>query len=79
MIKALESYGIGRPSTHAPTLSTIQERNYVDKDDQRRLRPTEIGIAVNDLLVEHFPQIVDVDFTASMEEDLDKIEEDKKE
>ena len=79
LIKALESYGIGRPSTYAPTLSTIQDRNYVDKDDQRRLRPTEIGIAVNDLLVEHFPQIVDVDFTAAMEEDLDKIAEDKKE
>lgn len=78
LIKALEGYGIGRPSTYAPILSTIQERNYIEKDEQRRLRPTEIGIAVNDLLVEHFPQIVDVDFTAKMEEDLDKIAEGKK-
>lgn len=79
LIKALEGYGIGRPSTYAPILSTIQDRNYVEKDDQRRLLPTEIGIAVNDLLVEHFPKIVDVDFTAAMEEDLDKIAEGKKE
>lgn len=79
LIKALEGYGIGRPSTYAPTLSTIQARNYVEKDDQRRLHPTEIGLAVNDLLVAHFPEIVDVDFTAEMEEDLDKIAEGKKE
>jgi len=79
LIKTLEGYGIGRPSTYAPILSTIQERNYVEKDEQRRLHPTEIGIAVSDLLVEHFPQIVDVDFTATMEEDLDKIAEGKKE
>jgi len=79
LIKALESYGIGRPSTYAPILSTIQDRNYVEKDDQRRLRPTEIGLAVNDLLVAHFPQIVDVAFTAQMEEELDEIAEGKKE
>jgi len=79
LIKVLEQHGIGRPSTYAPILSTIQARNYVDKDDQRRLRPTEIGIAVDDLLVEHFPDIVDIDFTAEMEEDLDKIAEGKKE
>ncbi|MBI2098156.1 MAG: type I DNA topoisomerase [Candidatus Wildermuthbacteria bacterium] len=79
LIKMLEQHGIGRPSTYAPILSTIQDRNYVEKDDQRRLRPTEIGIAVNDLLVEHFPEIVDIDFTAEMEEDLDKIAEGKKE
>ncbi|HEX9722361.1 MAG TPA: type I DNA topoisomerase [Candidatus Paceibacterota bacterium] len=79
LIKALESYGIGRPSTYAPILSTIQDRNYVEKDDQRRLVPTEIGLAVNDLLVAHFPQIVDVAFTAQMEEELDEIAEGKKE
>lgn len=73
LIKALEEYGIGRPSTYAPTLSTVQERNYIEKDEDKRFRPTEIGNAVNDLLVEHFPQIVDINFTAKMEEDLDKI------
>ena len=79
LIKALEGYGIGRPSTYAPILSTIQERNYVEKDEQRRLRPTEIGKSVNDLLVEHFPNIVDIQFTAKMESDLDEIVENKKE
>jgi DNA topoisomerase-1 len=78
LIKALEEYGIGRPSTYAPTLSTIQERNYVVKNDDKKLQPTEIGTLVNDLLVEHFPQIVDYNFTAKMEEDLDKIAEGKK-
>ncbi|MBU1102511.1 type I DNA topoisomerase [Patescibacteria group bacterium] len=75
LIKALEAEGIGRPSTYAPTISTIQERNYVQKDDNRKLAPTEIGFTVNDLLVEHFPQIVDLKFTARMEENLDKIAE----
>ena len=78
LIKTLEAHGIGRPSTYAPTLSTIQERNYIDKDEQRRLVPTEIGEVVNDLLVEHFPEIVDIDFTAGMEDDLDKIAEGEK-
>jgi len=77
LIKALEENGIGRPSTYAPTLSTIQDRNYVRKNDDRKLAPTEIGILVNDLLVEHFPQIVDLNFTAKMEEDLDEIAEGK--
>jgi DNA topoisomerase-1 len=75
LIKALEENGIGRPSTFAPTLSTIQERNYIEKDENRRFRPTEIGTVVNDLLVAHFPEIVDIKFTAEMEEDLDKIAE----
>ncbi|OGZ18671.1 MAG: DNA topoisomerase I [Candidatus Nealsonbacteria bacterium RBG_13_42_11] len=75
LIKALEENGIGRPSTYAPTLSTIQERNYIEKDENRRFRPTEIGTVVNDLLVAHFPEIVDIKFTAEMEEDLDKIAE----
>lgn len=77
LIKALEEYGIGRPSTYAPTLSTIQDRNYVKKNEDKKLYPTEIGILVNDLLVEHFPQIVDLNFTAKMEEELDEIAEGK--
>lgn len=73
LIKALEKNGIGRPSTYAPTLGTIQERNYVQKNEVKRFVPTEIGVMVNDLLVTHFPDIVDVTFTAEMEEKLDKI------
>jgi len=79
LIKALEEYGIGRPSTYAPTLSTIQERNYVIKNEDKKLQPTEVGLLVNNLLVEHFPKIVDYNFTAKMEEDLDEIAEGKKE
>lgn len=75
LIKTLEEYGIGRPSTYAPTLNTIQARNYIEKDDQRRFMPTEIGIKVNEILVKHFPEIVDVKFTADMEEKLDQIAE----
>ena len=78
LIKTLEENGIGRPSTYAPTLSTIQERNYIEKDDQKRFYPTEIGTVVNNLLVKHFPKIVDIKWTAEMEEDLDKIAEGKK-
>ena len=78
LIKELEKNGIGRPSTYAPILSTIQERNYIEKDEQKRFKPTEIGIIVNDLLVNHFSEIVDINFTAKMEEDLDKIAEGKK-
>ncbi len=73
LIKTLEENGIGRPSTYAPILSTIQERNYIEKDEQKRFRPTEIGTVVNDLLVNHFQKIIDIKFTAEMEEDLDKI------
>ncbi len=72
LVKALEEYGIGRPSTYAPTIATIQQRGYVVRED-KRLLPTEIGILVNDLLVDHFPEIVDVGFTARMEEELDEI------
>ncbi len=79
LIKALEENGIGRPSTYAPTMATIQDRNYVEKDGQKRLKPTEIGLMVNDLLVEHFPEIVDVQFTANMEEEFDEIAEGKRE
>lgn len=78
LVKALEEYGIGRPSTYAPTISTIIERKYVAKDENRKLFPEEIGILVSDLLVEHFSQIVDYKFTAKMEEDLDEIAEGKK-
>jgi len=77
LIKTLEENGIGRPSTYAPTLSVIQERNYIEKDDQKKFRPTEIGIVVNDLLVNHFPKIVDIKFTAGMEDNLDKIAQGK--
>jgi len=79
LIKALEENGIGRPSTYALILSTIQERNYIEKDEQRRFKPTEIGTLVNDLLVNHFPKIVDIKFTAKMEEELDEIAEREKE
>lgn len=79
LIKTLEKNGIGRPSTYAPIISTIQERNYIKKDEKRRFYPTEIGTVVNNLLVKHFPEIVDIDFTAKMEEELDEIAEGKKE
>ncbi|HEX9990823.1 MAG TPA: type I DNA topoisomerase [Chloroflexia bacterium] len=72
LVKALEEQGIGRPSTYAPILSTIEERGYVVKEE-KKLTPTELGIAVNDLLVEHFPNIVDIGFTSHMEEELDEV------
>ncbi len=72
LVRALEEYGIGRPSTYAPTMSTIQQRGYVERRDGR-LYPTEVGIVVNDLLVEYFPDHINVGFTAQMEEDLDLI------
>ncbi len=72
LVRALEEKGIGRPSTYAPTMATIQERDYAAKDG-RYLRPTDLGIVVNDLLVEHFPDFVDEGFTAEMEEELDEI------
>ena len=73
-MQTLEENGIGRPSTYAPTISTIQQRGYVERVD-KRLIPTETGILVNDLMVQYFPEIVDYQFTAHMEEDLDKIAE----
>ncbi|HSM72961.1 MAG TPA: type I DNA topoisomerase [Anaerolineales bacterium] len=72
LVQALEEDGIGRPSTYAPTISTIQQRGYVFRED-KRLHPTEIGIEVNDLMVKYFSDIVDYQFTARMEEDLDMI------
>ncbi|MBV9278409.1 MAG: type I DNA topoisomerase [Candidatus Eremiobacteraeota bacterium] len=74
LVKALEDNGIGRPSTYSTIVETIQARQYVTQQD-RRFQPTEIGIAVNDLLAEHFPDIVDLEFTASMENDLDRVED----
>lgn len=75
LVKTLEKYGIGRPSTYAPTINTIIERNYVERDENKRLAPTDIAFVVIDLLVEHFPKIVDYQFTAKMENDLDAIAE----
>ncbi len=79
LVKAMEELGIGRPSTYAPTISTIIDRKYVGKDEGKKLFPEEIGLTVSDLLVEHFSDIVDYKFTATMEEDLDEIAEGKKE
>jgi DNA topoisomerase-1 len=74
LIKELEEQGIGRPSTYAPTIETIQERNYV-RQEERRLHPTEVGKTVDLVLRQHFPDIVDVAFTADLEKRLDAIEE----
>src|SRR6266536_1297832 len=76
LVKTLEENGIGRPSTYAPTIATLIDRGYVRLDD-RRFFPEDIGMVVNDILVEHFPEIVDVGFTARMEEELDDIAEGK--
>ncbi|MFB9769487.1 type I DNA topoisomerase [Lactiplantibacillus modestisalitolerans] len=73
LIKALEENGVGRPSTYAPTLDTIQRRYYV-KLETRRFVPTELGEIVNDLIQEYFPDVVDVSFTATLEEQLDATE-----
>ena len=74
LVKALEENGIGRPSTYSTIVDTIQARGYV-MQEERRFRPTDIGIAVNDLLAEHFKDIVDLKFTAGMEGALDKVAE----
>ncbi|HEY3063207.1 MAG TPA: type I DNA topoisomerase [Chloroflexota bacterium] len=72
LVKALEEHGIGRPSTYAPILSTIQDRGYVERDN-KRLKPTEMGLLVNDLLVQQFGDIVNVGFTANLEDKLDEV------
>ena len=77
LVKKLESEGIGRPSTYAPTISTIQAREYVIKTEDKKLAPTEIGEIVNDFLVEHFSNIVDLGFTAKIEEEFDEIADGK--
>jgi len=76
LIKILEQAGIGRPSTYAPTLSIIQDREYVLKE-KGSLKPTDLGFIVNDLLVKHFSGIINIEFTANFEDELDKIAEDK--
>lgn len=79
LIKALEEYGIGRPSTYAPTLTTIIDRGYVLRDDNKKLYPSDTAMIVTDLLKEHFPSIVDYEFTANLERQLDEIAEGKHE
>lgn len=74
LVKKLEAEGIGRPSTYAPTISTVLARGYLEKD-AKQLRPAEIGTLVNDFLVEHFPKVLDYQFTAHMEDMLDRVEE----
>ena len=76
LVKTLEEIGVGRPSTYAPTLNTLRRRYYVTMKN-KRFEPTELGEIVNDLIVEYFPQIVDISFTADMEERLDEIEDGK--
>ena len=78
LVKTLEESGIGRPSTYAPTIDTIQKRNYV-RIDQKRFIPTEIGEIVNEQVVEYFPDIIDIAFTRNMEESLDSVAEGDKE
>ncbi len=74
LVKALEENGIGRPSTYAPIVETIQKRGYVIKEE-KQFYPTELGFVVVDLLKEHFPEIIDIQFTAALEDRLDSIEE----
>ena len=76
LIKTLEEKGIGRPSTYAPIMDTIQNRNYVEKKDKQFV-PTELGVIIVDLLKKYFAQIINVGFTAHMEEELDAIEQGK--
>ena len=77
LIQVLEENKIGRPSTYSPIISTIQDRGYVFREN-KRLFPTETGILINDLVVEYFPEVVDINFTSQMEEELDEIAEGKK-
>jgi DNA topoisomerase-1 len=72
LVKALEEQGIGRPSTYAPTLATLQARSYV-VTEEKKLAPTELGMVVSDLLVEHFPRVFDIGFTSQLEDELDEI------
>jgi len=77
LVKALEEKGIGRPSTYSPTITTILERRYIEKE-QKQLVPTELGKVVNTLLISSFKDIVNVDFTAEIEKDFDDIAERKR-
>lgn len=76
LIRALEENGIGRPSTYAPIITTITDRGYVERD-QKKLKPTLLGRTINELMMEQFPDIVDVTFSAGMEKNLDKVESGK--
>lgn len=78
LVKALEENGVGRPSTYAAIISTILDKEYVVLE-KRRFNPTDLGLLVNDLLVKHFPTILDVEFTAGMEQQLDQVEEGSRE
>jgi DNA topoisomerase-1 len=78
LVSELEKLGIGRPSTYASILGTLRERRYVE-DQDRRFIPTELGTTVNGLLVESFPDLLNVQFTAQLEDKLDQIEEGKRE
>src|SRR5207245_7329813 len=73
LVKSLEKEGIGRPSTYAAIISKIEERGYVEQKE-RRFYATEVGMTVTDMLVEHFPKVMDLKFTSYMEEELDRIE-----
>jgi DNA topoisomerase I len=77
LVKKLEADGVGRPSTYASIISTIQDREYVQKDSAKRFVPTELGMVVTDLLLESFNDLFEVSYTARMEEELDEIEEGK--
>lgn len=78
LVKALEEKGIGRPSTYSPTITTILERRYIEKE-QKQLVPTELGKIVNEILINSFEDIVNVDFTAEIEKNFDAISEGKEE
>ena len=78
LIKTLEEIGVGRPSTYAPTLTTIQARHYVTKE-AKNLFPTELGETINDIMKEYFSEIIDIDFTANLEKRLDEVEMGKEE
>ena len=73
LIKTLEKLGIGRPSTYAPTINTIQVRTYVEKNESKQFMPTTVGTAVNDFLMTNFPDTFDFQFTAQMEDELDDV------
>lgn len=78
LVKVMEEHGIGRPSTYAPIISTLIARNYVERDKNKKFGPKEVAFLVIDILVKNFPEVVDYEFTARVEDDLDEIAEGKK-
>ena len=74
LVKVMEEKGIGRPSTYATIIQTLYDRYYVERDEAKKLFPTELGVTVSSFLVEHFPSLINVEFTAKMEDELDKVE-----